>query len=152
MYSVSTPNAAENKSSRKTFAVPITGGNPIPVSNADSMLTNEKKSSDGKYIYGKTMNDTITAFATGREAQKAAWKLHAGFGYEHAPSVLIEKDGDIFFCTRTGVVCALEGHEQKVAWAHKIDNSMVNTVNVLDKKNLLVSTMDGQVVLLHIKD
>ncbi|MBK7559734.1 MAG: S9 family peptidase [Chitinophagaceae bacterium] len=50
LYSVSTPNAAENKSSRKTFAVPITGGNPIPVSNADSMLTNEKKSSDGKYM------------------------------------------------------------------------------------------------------
>ena len=50
LYSVSTPNAAENKSSRKTFAVPITGGNPIPVSNADSMLTNEKISPDGKYL------------------------------------------------------------------------------------------------------
>lgn len=109
-------------------------------------------SSDGKYIYGKTMNDTITAFATGREAQKAAWKLHAGFGYEHAPSMLIEKDGNIFFGTRNGVVYAIEAHQQKVAWAHKIDNSMVNTVNVLDKKNLLVSTMDGQVVLLHIID
>lgn len=50
LYSVSTPNAAENKSSRKTFAVPITGGNPLPVSNADSMLTNEKISPDGKYM------------------------------------------------------------------------------------------------------
>ena len=66
--------------------------------------------------------------------------------------MLIEKDGNIFFGTRNGVVYAIEAHQQKVAWAHKIDNSMVNTVNVLDKKNLLVSTMDGQVVLLHIID
>lgn len=50
LYSVSTPNAAENKSSRKSFAIPITGGNPIPVSNADSMLPNEKISPDGKYM------------------------------------------------------------------------------------------------------
>ncbi len=50
LYSVSTPNAAENKSSRKTFAIPVTGGNPIPVNNADSMLKNEKISPDGKYL------------------------------------------------------------------------------------------------------
>ena len=49
LYSVSTPNASENKSSRKTFALPVAGGNPIPVSNADSMLVNEKISPDGKY-------------------------------------------------------------------------------------------------------
>jgi outer membrane protein assembly factor BamB/predicted MPP superfamily phosphohydrolase len=109
-------------------------------------------SQDGKYVYGKTMNDTIVAFATGREAQKAAWKLHAGFGYEHAPSMLIEKGGNIFFGTRNGVVYAIDAAKQKVAWAHKIDNSMVNTVNVIDKKNLIVSTMDGKVVLLQIAE
>jgi len=96
------------------------------------------------------MNDTIVAFATGREAQKAAWKLHAGFGYEHVPSMLIEKEGIIFFGTRNGVVYAIDEAQKKVAWAHKIDNSMVNTVNVLDKKNMIVSTMDGKVVLLQI--
>ena len=50
LYSVSTPNAAENKSSRKTYALPLIGGEPIPVSNADSMLNNDKISPDGKYI------------------------------------------------------------------------------------------------------
>lgn len=54
LYSVSTPNATENKSSRKTFAIPVTGGNPVPVSNADSMLTNEKISPDGKYLISHT--------------------------------------------------------------------------------------------------
>ena len=109
-------------------------------------------SPDGKYIYGKTMNDTIVAFATGREPPKAAWKLHAGFGYEHAPSMLIEKDGNLFFGTRNGVVYAIDTRQQKVAWVHKIDNSMVNTVKVLDKKTLVVSTMDGKVVLLQVTE
>ncbi|HMK05695.1 MAG TPA: PQQ-binding-like beta-propeller repeat protein [Ferruginibacter sp.] len=106
-------------------------------------------SGDGKYVYGKSMNDTIAAFPTGREPQKAAWKLHAGYGYEHAPSMLIEKDGIIFFGTRNGVVYAIDEAQKKIAWVHKIDNSMVNTVNVLDKKNVIVATMDGKVVLLQ---
>lgn len=109
-------------------------------------------SQDGKYVYGKTMNDTIAAFATGRELQKAAWKLHAGFGYEHAPSMLIEKEDKIFFGTRNGIVYAIDAPLQKLTWAHKLDNSMVNTVNVLNKKTILVSTMDGKVTLLKVTD
>ncbi|HMI78561.1 MAG TPA: PQQ-binding-like beta-propeller repeat protein [Ferruginibacter sp.] len=109
-------------------------------------------SGDGKFVYGKSMNDTVAAFATGREAQKAAWKLHAGFGYEHAPSMLIEKDGVIYFGTRNGVVYAIDGSQKKIAWVHKIDNSMVNTVNVIDKKTMIVATMDGKVVLLQIAE
>ncbi len=50
LYSVTTPNAAENKSTRKTYAVLVTGGEPIPVNNADSMLKNDKISSDGNFI------------------------------------------------------------------------------------------------------
>ena len=50
VYAVSTPNAAENKSSRKIYAIPVAGGNPMSVSNADSMLINEKISPDGKYV------------------------------------------------------------------------------------------------------
>jgi dipeptidyl aminopeptidase/acylaminoacyl peptidase len=50
LYSVSTPNADENKSSRKTYAVPLSGGDAMVISNADSMLKNEKISADGKYM------------------------------------------------------------------------------------------------------
>ena len=61
-------------------------------------------SADGKWIYGKSMQDTIVAYAASKEQQSAAWKLHAGFGYEHVPSMLIEKDGHVFFGTKSGVV------------------------------------------------
>lgn len=107
-------------------------------------------SADGKWIYGKSMQDTIVAYAASREQQSAAWKLHAGFGYEHVPSMLIEKDGHVFFGTKSGVVYCIDPAEKKVVWAHKIDNSMVNTVRVLSKSQLVVSTMDGKLVLLTV--
>ncbi|KAA9349208.1 S9 family peptidase [Larkinella humicola] len=50
IYSVSTPNAEENKSARKTYTIPLTGGPATEISNADSLLVNTKISSDGKFI------------------------------------------------------------------------------------------------------
>ncbi|MBL7739516.1 MAG: PQQ-binding-like beta-propeller repeat protein [Chitinophagaceae bacterium] len=109
-------------------------------------------SADGKWIYGKTMQDSIVAYAASREKQTTAWRLGCGFGYEHVPSMLIEKDGHVFFGTKSGVVYAIDPVKQQVEWAHKIDNSMVNTVRVLDKHRLVVSTMDGKIVLLEVQD
>jgi outer membrane protein assembly factor BamB len=108
-------------------------------------------SQDGRFIYGKTMNDTLAVYETGREIRPAAWKLNAGYGYEHSPSALIEKDGTIFFGTRNGVVYAVDADGKKVSWTYKIDNSMVNTLRVIDKKNIIASTMDGKVILLQIQ-
>ena len=50
VYSVSSPNAEENNSSRKIFAIPVDGGNPVQITNVDSMVKNEKISPDGKFL------------------------------------------------------------------------------------------------------
>ncbi|MDQ6610728.1 MAG: PQQ-binding-like beta-propeller repeat protein [Bacteroidota bacterium] len=105
-------------------------------------------SEDGSLVYGKTMQDTVVAFKTNREAPQLAWKMNVGYGYEHTPSMLLEEAGIIFFGTRSGVVYAIEASTQKLMWAYKIDNSMVNTVNIVDSKALIASTMDGKVCLL----
>ncbi|HSC39289.1 MAG TPA: PQQ-binding-like beta-propeller repeat protein [Chitinophagaceae bacterium] len=119
-------------------------------SNESTVRESIGLSADGKWVYGKTMNDTIVAFPTGREKPPAAWKMNAGFGYEHVPSMLVEKDGQVFFGTRLGVVYAIDPRSQKIAWAHKIDNSMVNTVRVLSRRQVIASTMDGKVALLEV--
>jgi outer membrane protein assembly factor BamB/predicted phosphodiesterase len=103
----------------------------------------------GNFIYGKSMQDTLVAFASGREKKPASWKFHAGFGYEHVPSMLIEKDGQIFFGTRNGVVYVIDPREKKILWMYKVDNSMVNTVRVISASQIIASTMDGKVVLLQ---
>lgn len=131
----------------------------IDVNNGQTLWRNKEAgvresiglSADSTIVYGKTMQDEIVGYKTQTTDPSIAWKFNAGFGYEHAPSQLIEKDGKVFFGTRNGVVYAFDPQTKQRLWAHKIDNSMVNTVNVIDGKTVLVSTMDGKVTLLKSK-
>lgn len=50
IYSVGIPNVAENKTSRKTYMLPVEGGSPIVLNNPDSLLVNKNISPDGKYM------------------------------------------------------------------------------------------------------
>ncbi len=49
IYSVSTPDVQSNKSSRKTYQIPITGGNPLEIKDFTGLLSNDRISPDGKY-------------------------------------------------------------------------------------------------------
>lgn len=109
-------------------------------------------SADGKYVYGKTMNDMIVAFPTSREKQWVAWKVDCGFGYEHVPSMLIEKEQTVVFGTKSGRVYAIDPIKQAKKWVYKIDNSMVNTVNMISSQQIIAATMDGKVTLLEVKE
>ncbi len=134
---------------RFVTAIDLENGNTLWRNNDGGVRESIGISADGKFIYGKSMQDTIVAYATSREKQKAAWKMHAGFGYEHAPSMLIERDGQLFFGTRSGVVYSIDPVSRKLNWRYKIDNSMVNTVQVVNGRQLLATTMDGKIVLLE---
>jgi len=136
---------------RYISAINSTDGKTIWKNNYATVRESIGISADGKWVFGKTMQDTIVAYATSRVKQSAAWKMHTGFGYEHVPSMLIEKGGQVFFGTRSGVVYSINPEKQQKNWAHKIDNSMVNTVRVLDPRRLVAATMDGKVVLLEKK-
>lgn len=50
VYSVSTPNAEENKSTRKLYMIAYSGGESVEIRNTDSLLANTKISSDKKYL------------------------------------------------------------------------------------------------------
>ena len=133
-------------------AIDIETGNTLWRTKESTVRESIGLSEDGKLVYGKTMNDTIAAFYTNREAPRAAWKMFAGYGYEHTPSMLVEKEGRVFFGTRSGVVYAINPATQTIDWAYKLDNSMVNTVRVLNRRQVLASTMDGKVSLLQAAD
>jgi hypothetical protein len=85
LYSVSTPNAAENKSFRKTYAIPLSGGNAIIVSNADSMLNNEKISSDEKYMISEAEQKVkpITGADNYPELKKSNVYIFDNLDYRH---------------------------------------------------------------------
>lgn len=50
IYSVSTPSVEENKSTVKTYKIPVKGGNAEEIPKKDSIIPNDKISPDGKFI------------------------------------------------------------------------------------------------------
>jgi len=138
---------------RYLSAIDVKSGQTLWRTNQSTVRESIGISENGKMIYGKTMQDTIAAFYANKEKADAAWKFYAGFGYEHTPSALLEKNGNLFFGTKNGVVYALSLlPKPRINWAYKIDNSMVNTINVIDEFNIVAATMDGKVVFIKIND
>jgi outer membrane protein assembly factor BamB len=123
-------------------------GNALWRSNEVAVRESIGISKDRKYVYAKTMNDEMVAFKTSRDKQPVAWKVNCNYGYDHVPSMLIEEGDQVFFGTKNGVVYSVNTTNKEVSWKYKIDNSMVNTVNVLGKQQIIASTMDGKVALL----
>ena len=50
VYKVTTYNMAENNSSSQTFVIPLQGGTPQKVENADELVTNHRLSPDGQHL------------------------------------------------------------------------------------------------------
>lgn len=130
---------------RYLTALDLQSGQKLWRSNEATVRESIGISEDKKLIYGKTMNDEIVAFPVSREKSKSAWKMNVGFGYEHVPSMLIEKNGKVYFGTKNSTVYSIDPETKEINWAHKIDNSMANTVQVVNDHSLVVATMDGKV-------
>ncbi|HVZ26514.1 MAG TPA: PQQ-binding-like beta-propeller repeat protein, partial [Sediminibacterium sp.] len=130
-------------------AIAIQTGQTLWRSNASTFRESIGISANGQWIYGKTMHDTLVAYPTSKTLQQAAWKLNCGFGYEHVPSMPVEKEGTVFFGTRSGVIYAVNPIIPEKRWSYKLDNSMVNTVRVLNGHQLVAATMDGKIALLE---
>lgn len=109
-------------------------------------------SEDKSLLFGKTMTDEIVAFKTNKDAPELAWRMDAGFGYDHVPSMLFEQDGEVVFGTRNGRVYSIDPATQTINWIHKIDNSMVNTIRLIGPNKLVAATMDGKVTILEWQD
>ena len=108
-------------------------------------------SEDGERVYSKTMNDSIVCYSTLTDTPEQVWASNVGFGYEHAPSMPLEKEGVVYGSTKEGLLFALEAKSGKVIWKHKIGNSLINTVVPLSKKEVLFTATSGEVGLLRLK-
>lgn len=109
-------------------------------------------SEDRERIYSKTMNDSIVCYSAKGDRPHELWASNVGFGYEHAPSMQVEKDGIVFGSTKEGLIFALEAKTGKVLWKHKTGNSLISTVVPLNGHEVLFTATSGEVGLLQIKN
>lgn len=87
-------------------------------------------SEDGKRAYAKTMDGTIVAMDTESNEYHQLWNTDCGFGYEHAPCIVLEKDGFIYAGSRRGMLAVLEAATGKLLFKYKMGSSEVNGFEV----------------------
>lgn len=106
-------------------------------------------SEDGNTVYTRCMTDTILAFSSKADKPERLWLNNAGYGYDIDPSMTIEKQGTAFFGTKNGFVYAIDAKTGKINWVHRTGSGLVNTVLPLRNNKIIVSNMDGSIMLLE---
>lgn len=85
VYTVSTPNAAENKSSKKTFYVSLNGGAAKEIADSNDLVLNDRISPDGKYMLAT--KDVKLVKVSGKDhysdLPKSNVQIYDALGYRH---------------------------------------------------------------------
>lgn len=106
-------------------------------------------SEDGDIVYARSMWDTLFAFSSSAPEPKIIWSSPCGYGYDIDPSMPVEKDGVVFFGTKNGLVIAVDAQTGAVRWKHRTGVALVNTVAPVDAHRVVVTDMDGRVMLIE---
>lgn len=106
-------------------------------------------SEDNKIVFSRCMNDSVLAVAA--DDCRLLWKVDAKFGYDHNPSMLIERNGEIVFATKNGEINCLRSADGAILWKHKIGNSIINTMVPVGEKDWVLTTTDGVVARISVR-
>ena len=85
IYSVSIPNADENKSTRKLYEIATSGGESVELKNTDSVFINPKISKGGKYMISTNSVKvlTVTGAETYPDLKKSNVYIYNSLNYRH---------------------------------------------------------------------
>lgn len=106
------------------------------------------RSADGRTVFARTMRDTVVAVKAAPDSLEAEWVTNAGFGYDIAPCMPVERAGEVVVGTKNGLVLGLDRRDGKVLWKRKIGVTVVATPAAVPA-GLLLADLDGRVVLLE---
>ena len=87
-------------------------------------------SEDGRRAYAKTMDGTVVAIDTQADDYHQLWEADCGFGYEHAPCIVLEKDGYVYAGSRRGMLAVIDAATGKLLFWHQMGSSEVNGFEV----------------------
>ena len=85
VYKVSTPSIEENKSTSKTYTIPVTGGNPVEITNYKTLLADKNTSPDGKYlVYNEEVKlNNVHGKDFYPKLDKSDVQIYDGLNYRH---------------------------------------------------------------------
>ena len=102
------------------------------------------RSVDGKVAYAKTMDGELVAMSIGDNYQEL-WKVDLGFGYEHAPCIVLEHDGYIYCGSRRGVLAVVNAATHELEFTYRMGSSEVNGFDVDERGDIYCSLIEGTI-------
>lgn len=102
-------------------------------------------SGDGKVAYAKTMDGTLVAMSTESDEYKLLWVTDLGLGYEHAPCIVLEKDGYIYAGSRHGQLVIVDAATHQVVCNYSMGSSEVNGFEADENGDVYCSLIEGRI-------
>jgi len=102
------------------------------------------RSVDGKVAYAKTMDGELIAMSTG-DKYELLWKVDLGFGYEHAPCIVMEHDGFIYCGSRRGMLAVVNAATHELVFTYQLGTSEVNGFEVDNPGDIYCSLIEGTI-------
>lgn len=103
-------------------------------------------SEDGTRVYAKTMDGELVAVDATVPDFRELWTVDLGLGYEHAPCVVVEKDGVVYAGSRRGHVVMVDPVAQKVIADLPLGVSEVNGIDIDPfTGDIYVSLIEGSI-------
>ena len=109
------------------------------------------RSADGKVAYAKTMDGELVAMSTQGNKYQLLWKGDAGFGYEHAPCIVLEHKGYVFMGSRRGMLAVFDATTHQRVFTYKMGSSEVNGFEVDSNGDIYCSLIEGIIYRICVK-
>ena len=98
------------------------------------------------------MDGELVAMSTMSDGCEEVWKEDAGFGYEHAPCIVLEHKGKVFMGSRRGVLAVFDRASYRLEFTYKMGSSEVNGFDVDSSTgDVYCSLIEGTIYRISIK-
>jgi len=128
---------------RRLTALEIETGNQLWRSGKYKVRETIGMSEAGDKLFIRTMNDTILALPVSDKLEEPLWIANCGFGYDISSAQIVEKDGMIFYPTKTGEVFALDSETGDIIFNKKLSDGYVNTIYPISNNEIILTGFDG---------
>lgn len=103
-------------------------------------------SEDLTKVYAKTMDGELVAVDATTPDFKELWTVDLGIGYDHAPCIVLEKDGYIYAGSRRGVLTITDANEPRLIASLPLGVSEINGIDVDPATgDIFVSLIEGTI-------
>ena len=103
-------------------------------------------SEDLTKVYAKTMDGELVAIDATTPDFKELWLVDLGIGYDHAPCIVLEKDGYIYAGSRRGILTITDAKEPRLIASLPLGVSEINGIDVDPATgDIYVSLIEGTI-------